>query len=163
MPRCSARLGARAHAALLTAAERQRRQAQTLFHIQRTDALGCADFVAGNAHQVAVPFFRSQAYTAKTLHGINVEQCLGCLGLEQPAELFDRLHRADLVVDQLAGEKNRVLGQCFAQHLGRDVTVASGARKTTSKPSAASCFAVLTVAACSISVVMMRPFLCRLR
>ena len=78
--------------------------------------------MAGNAHQVTVPFFRSQAYTAKTLHGINVEQCLGCLGLEQLSELFDRLYRADLVVDQLAGEKNRVLGQCFAQHLGCDVT-----------------------------------------
>ena len=114
--------GARTHAALLTAAEGQRRQTQTLLDIQCTDALGCADFVAGNAHQVAVPFFRRQAYTAKTLYGINMEQRLGCLGLEQLSELFDRLYRADLVVDQLAGEKNGVLGQCFAQHLGRDVT-----------------------------------------
>ena len=41
--------------------------------------------------------------------------------------------------------------------------VASGARNTTSKPLSASCFAVLMVAACSISVTMMRPFLWRLR
>lgn len=50
-------------------------------------------------------FFGCQAYTAKTLYGINMEQRLGCLGLEQLSELFDRLYRADLVVDSLAGEK----------------------------------------------------------
>ena len=50
-----------------------------------------------------------------------MEQRLGCLGLEQLSELLDRLHRADLVVDQLAGQQHRVLGQRFAQHLGRDV------------------------------------------
>lgn len=98
--------GARAHAALLTAAERQRRQAQALLDIQRTDALGCADFVAGNAHQVAVPLLGRQFDTAKPLYCIDVEQRLGRLGLEQLSELFDRLYRADLVVDQLAGEKN---------------------------------------------------------
>ena len=77
--------------------------------------------MAGNAHQVAVPFFRRQAYTAETLHGVDVEQRLGRLRLEQLSELLDRLHRADLVVDQLAGQQDRVLGQRFAQHLGRDV------------------------------------------
>ena len=50
-----------------------------------------------------------------------MEQRLGCFGLEQLSELLDRLHRADLVVDQLAGQQDRVLGQRFAQHLGRDV------------------------------------------
>ena len=50
-----------------------------------------------------------------------MEQRLGCFGLEQLSELLDRLHRADLVVDQLAGQQHRVLGQRFAQHLGRDV------------------------------------------
>ena len=59
-------LGAWTHAALLTAAERQRRQAQALFHIQRTDTLGCADFVAGNAHQVAVPFFSASGVHGKS-------------------------------------------------------------------------------------------------
>ena len=114
-------LGTGTHALFLTAAERQRRQAQALFDVQRTDALGCADFVAGNAHQVAVPFFRREPHAAETLHGINMEQRLGCFGLEQLSELLDRLHRADLVVDQLAGQQHRVLGQRFAQHLGRDV------------------------------------------
>ena len=114
-------LGTGTHALFLTAAERQRRQAQALFHIQRTDALGRADFVAGNAHQIAVPLFRRQAYTAKTLHRIDVEQRLRRLRLEQLSELLDRLHRADLVVDQLAGQQHRVLGQRFAQHLGRDM------------------------------------------
>ena len=41
--------------------------------------------------------------------------------MAQQAELLDRLHRADLVVDQLAGQQDRVLGQRFAQPLGRDV------------------------------------------
>ena len=50
-----------------------------------------------------------------------MEQRLGCFGLEQLSELLDRLHRADLVVDQLAGQQHRVLGQRFAQHLGRDM------------------------------------------
>ena len=77
--------------------------------------------MAGNAHQIAVPFFRRQAYTAKTLYRVDMEQRLGCFGLEQLSELLDRLHRADLVVDQLAGQQHRVLGQRFAQHLGRDV------------------------------------------
>ena len=77
--------------------------------------------MAGNAHQIAVPLFRRQAYTAKTLHRIDVEQRLRRLRLEQLSELLDRLHRADLVVDQLAGQQHRVLGQRFAQHLGRDM------------------------------------------
>ena len=114
-------LGTGTHTFFLTAAERERRQAQALFDIQRTDALGCADFVSGNAHQIAVPLFRRQAYTTETLHGVDVEQRLGRFGLEQLSELLDRLHRADLVVDQLAGQQDRVLGQRFAQHLGRDV------------------------------------------
>ena len=59
-------------------------------------------------------FFRRQAYTAKSLYGINMEQRFGCLGLEQLSELFDQLYRADLVVDQLAERRMGVLGQCFA-------------------------------------------------
>ena len=114
-------LGTGTHALFLTAAERERRQAQTLFDVQRTNALGCADLVAGNAHQIAAPLFRREPHAAKTLYGINMEQRLGCLRLEQLSELLDRLHRADLVVDQLAGQQHRVLGQRFAQHLGRDV------------------------------------------
>ena len=114
-------LGTGTHTLFLTAAERERRQAQTLFDIQRTDALGCADFVAGNAHQIAAPLFRREPHAAETLHRVDVEQRLGRLRLEQLSELLDRLHRADLVVDQLAGQQDRVLGQRFAQHLGRDV------------------------------------------
>ena len=114
-------LGTGTHTLFLSSAEGQRRQAQALFHIQRTDALGRADLVAGNAHQIAVPLLRREPHAAETLYGINMEQRLGCFGLEQLSELLDRLHRADLVVDQLAGQQNRVLGQRFAQHLGRDV------------------------------------------
>ena len=114
-------LGTGTHAALLTAAEGQRRQAQALFDIQRADALGRTDFVSGNTHQIAAPLFRREPHAAETLHGVDVEQRLGCLRLEQLSELLDRLHRADLVVDQLAGQQDRVLGQRFAQHLGRDV------------------------------------------
>ena len=124
---------------------------------QRTDALGCADFVAGNAHQIAAPLFRRESHAAKTLYGINMEQRLGCLGLEQLSELLDRLYRADLVVDQLAGQQHRVLGQRFAQHLGRDVPVASGARNTTSKRCPRAACGV-DGRACSISVTMMRLF-----
>ena len=114
-------LGTGTHTLFLTAAERERRQAQTLFDIQRTDALGRADLVAGNAHQIAAPLFRREPHAAETLHRVDVEQRLRRLRLEQLSELLDRLHRADLVVDQLAGQQDRVLGQRFAQHLGRDV------------------------------------------
>ena len=114
-------LGTGTHTLFLSSAEGQRRQAQALFHIQRTDALGRADFVAGNAHQIAVPLFRREPHTAETLYGINMEQRLRRLRLEQLSELLDRLYRADLVVDQLAGQQHRVLGQRFAQHLGRYV------------------------------------------
>ena len=47
--------------------------------------------MAGNAHQVAVPFFRREPHAAETLHRIDVEQRLGCLRLEQLSELLDRI------------------------------------------------------------------------
>ena len=115
------RLGARADALFLPAAEHQGRQAQALFDIQRADALGRADLVAGNAHQVAVPFFRRQFHAGKPLHRVDVEQRAGRFGAEHRAELRDRLHRADLVVDQLAGEQDGVRGQRLFERRRGDV------------------------------------------
>ena len=114
-------LSAGTHSLFLSSAEGQRRQTQALFHIQCADALGRADFVAGNAHQVAVPLFRGESDAAESLHGVDVEERLGCLRLEQSAERLDRLHGADFVVDQLAGQQNRVLGERLGERFGRDV------------------------------------------
>ena len=78
--------------------------------------------MAGNAHQVAVPLFRGESDAAESLHGVDVEECLGRFRFEQSAERLDRLHGADFVVDQLAGQQNRVLGECLGERFGRDMT-----------------------------------------
>ena len=115
------RFGARAHPLFLPAAKHQWRQTQAFFDIQRANALGRADLVAGYAHQVAIPLFRRELDACQPLHRVDVEQRTRRFRLEHRAEFRHRLYRADLVVDQLAGQQHGILGQCGLERHGRDM------------------------------------------
>ena len=113
------RQGARAEAALLAAAHDQRHQphARLAADVERADALGPVDLVAGDAHQVDVHRLDVERDLAGGLRRVGVEE--GLLLAADLADLGERLDDADLVVHRHDRDDHGLVGDGRAQ-LRRD-------------------------------------------
>ena len=102
-------LGAGAQAALVTAAVQDGLQARAALHVQRADALGAVELVAGEAEHVDAELGDVDGQRPDRLHRVGVEQ--GALLVRDARELGDRLDRADHVVGEHDGGKTRVVAE----------------------------------------------------
>ncbi len=117
------RQGARTEAALLAAAHDQRHQthARLAAHVERADALGAVDLVAGDAHQVDVHRLDVERDLAGGLGRVGVEE--GLLLAADLADLGERLDDADLVVHRHDRHDHGLVGDGGTQRVEIDQTV----------------------------------------
>ena len=111
------RLGARAQPALLAAAEDQRLQRGRLAGIQKTDALGPAEFVGRSGEVVDVGQRKFQVPGG--LYGVDMQRHAGRRTLRRKGG--DILNDADLVVGVLHADQPRAAGQGGLQRGGHDL------------------------------------------
>ena len=97
---------ARAQAALLRAAEDQVGDLHALADVERADALGRVELVAGKAEHVHVPVVHVDGHGAHGLHRVGVEQHTRFMG--NFADLADGLDGADFVVGGHDGDEDRI-------------------------------------------------------
>ena len=114
---------ARTHAALLSAAVHERRNARALFDIQRTNSLRRTDFMSADADEIRIPQLRLDGQTRQTLHGINVKQRLRGFFLENLAEFLDRQYCSDFVVCQHTRQQHGIRTNRLAQIRHGNVSV----------------------------------------
>ena len=122
-------LGAGTVAALLTAAQQQRRQLQSLFHIERAGALGSVDLVAGNGNQIGPQGLGLEGDLAEALDGVGVEEGQRALAADRPDHLGNGHHRAGLVVDHHHAGQNGVGPQGGGEGLQGNRAVGAGLEK----------------------------------
>ena len=67
------------------------------------------DFVAAHGHQINSCLFRYHRNFSVSLDCVYVEDCLRIFLLYDASNLFYGFHRADLIVDQHTGDKDRIL------------------------------------------------------
>jgi len=102
--------GPRAHAALVAAAVQNRAQPRPrapAADVESADAFRTVDFVGAHRQQVDVHRVDVDRQHADALRGVGVEEDLALPS--QRADLGDRLHRADLVVDVHDRDQHRVV------------------------------------------------------
>ena len=102
-------LGAGAQAALVAAAVQDGLQARAALHVERADALGAVELVAGEAEHVDAELGDVDRQRPDGLHGVGVEQ--GALLVRDARQLGDRLHRADDVVGEHDRGQTRVVAE----------------------------------------------------
>mmetsp|Transcript_20823 Transcript_20823/g.28690 ORF Transcript_20823/g.28690 Transcript_20823/m.28690 type:complete len:420 (-) Transcript_20823:258-1517(-) len=114
---------ARAQAPLLAAAVHERLQAHARPppHVERADALGPVNLVAGKGHEVDLQIINIDGHLAKHLRCISVKESLVCSA--HLPNLLQGLQHADLVVDGHHGDHARVRPQGRRQLLQPDQPV----------------------------------------
>ena len=99
-------------AALLGTAMHELVNARALTDIQCTNTLGAMEFVRGEGKHVTANLLDIDRDRADCLYGIRVE--INLMLLRNPADLFDRLKRSNLIVSCHNGDQNRLIGDgCF--------------------------------------------------
>ena len=110
-------LGAGPQAVLLAGADDQRRQLDAPAHIERADALGRVELVAGDRQQIDAELLHVDGDLADRLRGIRVHQRAARLG--GAGDLAHRLQGADLVLRMDDGDERRPIvdrgRQCSAE------------------------------------------------
>ena len=120
-------LRAGAQTALLSAAGEQRLGiAQRFGDVQSADALGTADFVGAEAHQIHTPRGGCAGDFQKALHRVAMQQCAALSLAQQRRRLLYGEDAAGLVVHQHHTHKDGVLAQGGSHLLCRYVTGAVG-------------------------------------
>ena len=90
-------------------------------HVERADALGPVHFVRGQRQQIDAHGLDVERNLTDALGRVSVKQNIFLF--RQPADLFNRVDRADLVVRRHERDKNRLVGQRFFELLHIDQTV----------------------------------------
>jgi len=102
-------LGAGPQAVLLVGAEQNRFDGSAVSHVERTDALGSIELVAGERQQVDAERIDVERDLAGRLGRVGMHQA--AVGARQPGDLGDRLEGADLVVGVHHRDQCRVRAQ----------------------------------------------------
>ena len=116
---------AAAQAALVAAAVEQRFEPDVRLaaaDVQGADALGAVHLVGRQAEQVDAHVVHVERDFARRLHRVGVEQ--HAASLAQPADVADRLERADLIIRGHHADQERPLGDRRLHLLRRDPPVA---------------------------------------
>ena len=107
--------------ALVTAAVEQRRQPDLRIaaaDVQHTDPFGSIDFVAGDAEKIDRAGLHVERHLADGLGGVGVEDDAAFVA--QPADLGDRVDRADLVVGGHDRDQHGSIGDGVGDGVGRN-------------------------------------------
>ena len=100
-------LRAGANSTLVVAAVKQLRQASPAANVERANALGGIQFMAGKRKQIKLELLDVDGDFSRGLHGISVEINVGLFG--DAADFLERLNGAKFVVGMHDGDEHGIL------------------------------------------------------